>query len=102
MGIALVPHVPDKFVHRRIEDIMDGSRQFDHAKPGAKMATGDGYGRNGFGTQFVRKLAELFGTELPEVRRKGDLIEERRIWAITHGRASRPPIRSCRIDVSID
>ena len=97
--IALVANVPDELVHRRIKHIMDCGRQLDHTEPGTKVATGYGYSRNGFGTKFIRKLAELFGTELPEVRGKGDLIEERRIWAITHGGASRPPIRSCRIDV---
>ena len=59
--IALMADIPDQPVFWCVEDIMDGSRQLDHAQAGTQMSAGCGYGIDHFGTQLVRKLAELSG-----------------------------------------
>ena len=52
--IGLVADVPDQPVVRRVEDVVERHRQFDHAEPGAEMAAGDRDRRD-------RLLAELVG-----------------------------------------
>jgi hypothetical protein len=47
---------------------MDGGGQLNNAKPRAQMTTCDRYGRNGFGAQFVSKLAKLGRGKIAKVR----------------------------------
>ncbi|GHE47751.1 hypothetical protein GCM10019059_03120 [Camelimonas fluminis] len=75
--IGLVADVPDNAVVRRVEDIMEGDGQLDHAKPGAKMAAGDRDRINGFGAQFVGDLRQIAFGERPQVGGDAHLIEER-------------------------
>ena len=51
--------IKDQFVIRRVEHIVDGRCQFDHAKAGPQMPASHGNRINHFGAQFVGKLAQL-------------------------------------------
>ena len=66
--IALMAHIPDQPVFGRVKHIMDGGGQLNNAKPRAQMTTRDRYGRNGFGAQFVGKLAKLRRGKIAKVR----------------------------------
>ena len=55
--IGLVADVPDQAVARRIEDVMDRGRQFDHAEAGAEMAASHRDRVDGFLTQARRQPA---------------------------------------------
>ena len=57
--IALVADVPDQPVTRGVKYIMDRGGQLDHTKPRTQMPAGHGHGRDGFGAEFIGKLAEL-------------------------------------------
>ena len=67
--IALVTDVEDQLVVRRIEDVVDGDRQFDDAQPRAKMSAGHRDGVDRFVAQFVGKLAQLRLFQLAQVGR---------------------------------
>ena len=55
--IGLVADVPDQPVARRVEDVVQRDRQFDHAEPRAEMAAGDRNRADRLGAQFVGELA---------------------------------------------
>ncbi len=55
--IGLVADVPDQAVVRRVEHVVQGHGQLDHAQPGAEMAAGDRHGVDGLLAQFVGQLA---------------------------------------------
>src|SRR6187549_2337062 len=57
--IALVANVPDQFVVRRIEHIMDGDGQLDNAKARSKMSAGLGYRRDHLAAQLIGQLRQL-------------------------------------------
>ncbi len=42
MGIALMADIPDQFIDRGIENVVQGQGQFDHPETGTKMSTGMG------------------------------------------------------------
>ena len=52
MRVGLVTDVPDQFVMRRVEDMVQRDGQLDHAKPRAEMAAGD----SNRGDQLLPKL----------------------------------------------
>ena len=54
MRIALVRHVPDQAITRRVKHRVQRNGQFDNTQTRAQMATGFGHGGNGF-------LTDLFG-----------------------------------------
>ncbi len=74
--IALVADVPDQDVVRRVEDVVQGRRQLDHAEAGAKVAAGYRYGRDQLLAQLVGELAQVVLLQLAQVGRNRDLIEE--------------------------
>ena len=76
--------VPDQPVARRVEDIMDGGGEFDHAETGAEMAAGDGDRVDRFLTQFVGDLLHLLDLELAEVVGRPDGVEKRRLTECGH------------------
>ena len=75
--IALVADVPDQDVLRRLEDVMQGHRQLDHAEAGAEVAAGDGDGVDGFGPDLVGELLQPRDVESAHVGGQLDLVEER-------------------------
>ena len=75
--IALVPDIPDYLVARRVEHRMQSHGKLDHAQPGTKMATGDGYGGNRLRPQLVRELVQLLVGQRFHIRRAVDLVEQR-------------------------
>jgi hypothetical protein len=54
--ISLMSDVPDQPIGRCVEHVMQRYGQFDHTKAGAKMASRNGDGINGFPAQFVGDL----------------------------------------------
>ena len=86
--IGLVADVPDQFVVGRVENIVDGHGQFDHAKPRAEMAAGHRDGGDHLFANLVRQLLELALVELANVCRVLDLVEQRSHGTISH---SLPP-----------
>ncbi len=55
--IALVADIEDQPVVGRVEDVVDGDRQFDHAEAGAEMAAGARDRIDHLGAQFARQAA---------------------------------------------
>ena len=82
--IGLMADVPDDAVARRVEDVVQRDRQFDHAEAGAQMAAGDRDRIDGLGAQFVGDLPELALVEPPQVVRGVDLIKQGRLGRFGH------------------
>ena len=82
--IGLVADVPDQAVARRVEDVVEGSGQFDHAEASAEMSTGYRNRIDGFLTQFVGNLPDLLYLELPQIVRGSDRVEKRRFAICGH------------------
>lgn len=70
-----MPHVPNQPVFRRVEHIMDGGGEFDHAQPAAQMAAGDADRANHFSAQFIGQLAQLLCLQLPQIGGEVDSIQ---------------------------
>ena len=64
MRIALVAHIPDEAIIRRVEDVMDRSRQLNNAKPCAQMPAGHRHCVNHLSAQLIGELAQLRFLEL--------------------------------------
>ena len=62
--IALMRHVPDDFVARRVKHRMQRHGQFNHTQPGPKMTAGFRHGGNRFRPQFARDLTQIIVTKL--------------------------------------
>jgi hypothetical protein len=75
--VGLVADVPDEPVVRRVEHVVERHGELDHPKPGAEVAAGYCHRVDRFLPQFVSKLAQLAGIELPEVGRSFDAVEQR-------------------------
>ena len=82
--VGLMADVPDQAIMRRIEDIMDGRGQLDHAETCAEVAAGDRHRIDGLLAQLVGDLTHLVGAELAEILRSLDGVEKR---GVTHGRS---------------
>ncbi len=82
--IALVPHVPHQLVLGRVEHIVDGDGQFDHAQPRTKVPARGADRVDHLGAEFVGKLAKLFGLEAAQIVRGVNLIEQRRVRRLIH------------------
>jgi hypothetical protein len=85
--IALVADIEDQPVVRRVEDAVDGDRQFDHAEPGAEMPAGARYRIDHLVPDFACKLRQVAILELAQVGGIGDLVEQRGFRRLCHGRA---------------
>ena len=70
--VALVAHVPDQAVGRRIEDGVQGDGQFDGAEVGRQMAPGLRHGIDQEGAQFGRQLRQLLAFQPAQVGRAVD------------------------------
>ena len=74
--VGLVADVPDQFVGRRVEDVVERDRQLDHAEPGTEMPAGLGDGVDRLGPQLVGELLELLSRQVLEIARQVDAVEQ--------------------------
>ena len=58
--ITLMADIPDQPVPRRVENVVDGNRQFDDAQGRAQVAAGYGNRAHRIVAEFLRELLELF------------------------------------------
>ena len=79
--IGLMPDIPDKPVIRRVENIVQGNGEFDHAETGAKVPAGVGNHVDQFGAQLPGQLAEIAFGQGAKIGRDADLIEKGRSWS---------------------
>ena len=83
--IGLMADVPDQAIARSVEHIVQGGRQLDDAEAGAEMAACDRDRIDGFLTQLVGDLPDLFHLEPAQIFRGADGVEERRLTKYGHG-----------------
>ena len=57
--VGLVADVPDDAVGRRVENVVQRDRQFDHAKPGPEVTARHRDRADRFGAQFIGQLSEV-------------------------------------------
>ena len=69
MRVSLVADVPDNAILRRVENVVQRDRQFDHAKAGAEMTARHRDGTDRFGAQFVCELSEVTLFQLAQTGR---------------------------------
>ena len=62
--IALMADIPDQPVIRRVEDVVHGDRQFDHAETGAEMSAGVRHGVDHLGAQFRASCGRSLSSSL--------------------------------------
>ena len=87
--VGLVTDVPEQPVFRRVEHVVQGHRQLDHAEPGAEMAACDGDRVDGFRPQLVGQLTQLPAFQAAQVRRRLDQVEQGGVRSFGHGRLHR-------------
>jgi hypothetical protein len=75
--VSLVADVPHQAIVRRIEDMMQGDRQFDRTEVRRQVATGPGNRLHQEGAQLVGQLRQLSAVELAQLRRIADGVEKR-------------------------
>ncbi len=73
--IGLMANVPDQAIAGGIEHVVQGSRQLDNAKAGAKMSARDRDRVDGFLTQFIGDLPDLLHLKPTQIGRGLDGIE---------------------------
>ncbi len=76
MRIRLMTHIPNDFIARRIEHVMQRDRQLDHAQPRAEMPANLCDGIDQVLADIRRDRAEVGNRVLPEVFRRVDVLEE--------------------------
>ena len=74
--VALVPHVPDDAVARRVEDVQQRDRELDHAEPRADVAAGLGDDVDEPLPHFGSEHGELLRGEPLDVFGTADGIEQ--------------------------
>ncbi len=73
--IALVPHVPDQLVLRRLEDVVQCDRQLDDPEAGADVAAGSRADVDHPGAEVGGEDAQLVARERPKVGGGIDAVE---------------------------
>ena len=91
--VGLMPHVPDQAVAGRVEHVVEGNRQLDHAKPGTQMAAGLRNRVNGLGPQLLGNLLQVLDREAAQIFGALHAIQMRRL---RHGFLSVAAHRSAR------
>ncbi len=86
VGIALVAHVPDDLVFRRIENRVQRHGQLDHAKPSAQMPAGFRDRADRLGAQLTGQLNKLGIRQGLHVGGRLDLVQKRCGGSVAHGR----------------
>jgi len=105
MRIGLVADVPDDAVARRIENVMEGERQFDDAEPGAQMTAGDRDGADRLGAQLIGELAQVALGQGAQILRNVNSIEQRRFGNrhnIPFIPSGRVPSRAARVRTGLN
>ena len=74
--IGLVADIPDQPIFGRVEDVVQGDRQFDDAEPGAEMAAGDRHCIDKLGAQFAGQLRQIGFGQRTQVGRDADLVQQ--------------------------
>ena len=77
--IGLMAHVPNQDIARRLEHMVQGNGQLNHAEASAQMAAGGGHGVNHLGPNLIGQLTKLAKRHAPRVRRHGHSVEKRRV-----------------------
>jgi hypothetical protein len=75
VAIRLVANVPHDLITRRVENIMQGEREFSRAETGAEVATGLADPFEDHRSQLGRHLRELIDRQFLEVLGSVDLVE---------------------------
>src|SRR5262245_58565462 len=78
MGIGLMPDIPDQPVVRRIEYMVKGYGELDHAKPRAEVASSDRNRVDGLLAKFCRELGQLVILKRAQILGRLDAIKQRR------------------------
>ena len=81
--IALVADVPDQLVARRVEDVVDGHGQLDHAQSRTEVPARRGDGTDHVMAHLVRHLAQLLGLQLAKVFGDGNRVQKGRFATLT-------------------
>ena len=76
VGIGLVAHIPDQPVAGRVEHVVQGQGQFDHAQAGRQMTAGAGHGGDDGLAQFAGELFHLGHAEVAQVRGGVDGVQQ--------------------------
>src|SRR4029079_3501005 len=71
-------HVPNQFVMRRVEDMVQRDGQLNHAKPRPKVAAGDSTRGDHLLAKLLGELDQLMVLQRAEVRRGSDTVKQRR------------------------
>ena len=74
--IALVAHVPDQPVGRRVEDVVQGDGEFDGAQVGRQVPAGPAHAVQQIGAQLLGQLLELHAVEAAQVGGVVDALEQ--------------------------
>ncbi len=82
--IALMPHVPDQPIVRRIEHVVQRHGEFHHAKARAKVAAGAGHRLDQITAQFIGNEGKLVVRNAPQVCRVVDGRQVRIAGQIDH------------------
>ena len=67
VGVGLVAHIPDQPVTGRVEHVVQGQGEFDHAEAGRQVATGAGHGGDDGLAEFTGELFHLRHAEVAQV-----------------------------------
>lgn len=76
MGIRLMANVPDKFIERCFEHIVNGYGQFDRAKAGTQVTRISGNHLDDISAQFITQGLELLLAQPAKVSRRIDLLQQ--------------------------
>jgi len=77
MRVGLMADVPDQPIARRVEHVMQGDRQLDHAETGAEMAAGHRDSIDRLLPQLVGDLTQLLRFKASKVFGRLELVEQR-------------------------
>ena len=67
VGVGLVAHIPDQPVTGRVEHVVQGQGEFDHAEAGRQVAAGPGHGGDDGLAEFTGELFHLRHAEVAQV-----------------------------------
>ncbi|CUX08984.1 conserved hypothetical protein [Agrobacterium genomosp. 5 str. CFBP 6626] len=80
MRITLMADIEDQPVFRRVEHLVDGNRQFHHAKAGTQMATGFRHRVNHLVAQFPCQFRQVAIIDLLEIGGEIYPVEQWCLW----------------------
>ena len=81
MRIGLVSYIPDNTIVRRVKNVMQSNREFNHAEPSPEVPACSGYCVEEVVPQLLcqpHQLVRLETGQQTQIRRDG--VEQRRVW----------------------